>query len=469
MSVSAVAPHAFEVISPVDDTSYVTRPYATASAVEAAMAAAEAAQKTWRRTPLDQRIALVKAWLVEMEKRTDDLADVLSRQMGRPRWQADEMPRLKLVGEIAMREAAEVLADAAYPTDPGIRRYVRREPLGVTLSICAWNYPTAMMSMLVTEPLLAGNVVILKHSPQTPITAEIAAEAFAAAGGPAGVFQALHLSHPAAEALIGSNRLGAVRFIGSVAGGRRVHAAAAGTHTHVHLELGGKDPAYIRPDADLGDAIPLLTEGCFSNAGQSCCSVERIYVHEAIAGRFIEAFSADADNWTLGHPLDGKPMIGPVVRAVAAEQINARVAQAIAMGARRTHAANRFGAADLGRAYVEPEVLVSCTAEMPIMRDELFGPVACIQTVSSDEEAVRLMNDSEYGLTASVWSADIAKAEAIASEVEAGTVFVNRCDHADLYLPWGGVKASGLGRANARTGVLEATQAKSFHVRRRLA
>jgi len=464
----AVAPEAFEVISPIDDRSLLTRAYAGGAEIEAALARAEAAFRGWRKTPLDARIAVVKAFLAEMEARADVLADILSQQMGRPRWQADEVPRLKLVGEIAMREAAMVLAEEAYPSDPGIRRFVRREPLGPTLSICAWNYPTAMLSMLVTEPLLAGNVVLLKHSPQTPVTAEIAAEAFKAAGGPDGVFQAIHLSHPAAEALIASDRLGAVRFIGSVAGGRRVHAAAAGTHTHVHLELGGKDPAYVRADADLSDAIPLIAEGCFSNAGQSCCSVERIYVHRDIADRFTEALTAEAQNWSLGHPLTEKAMIGPVVRAAAADGIRGRIAEAVSLGAKPTLAAGRYPAAELGRAYVEPQVLAACRADMPIMRDELFGPVACIEVVSSDEEAIARMNDSEYGLSAGVWSQDIERATAVAAEIEAGTVFVNRCDHADLYLPWGGVKASGIGRANGRIGILEATQSKSFHVRRKV-
>jgi len=464
---SAAEGEAFEVVSPIDGTVYARRRYAAGAEIEAALAAAERAAPGWRATPIEERIAVVAAFVAEMEKRAPALAEALARQIGRPLWQADEMPRLKLVTGLAATAAAEVLADKTYPADAGIRRYVRREPLGVMLSICAWNYPTAMLGLLVVEPLLAGNVVILKHSPQTPLIAEIAAEAFAASGGPAGVFQALHMAHPDAEAIIASGRLGAVGFIGSVAGGRRVHAAAGGTFTHVHLELGGKDPAYVRADADLARAVPLLVEGAFSNAGQSCCSVERIYVHADIRDRFVDALTAEAATWTLGQPMQGTPHIGPVVRASAAAGIRERIADAVARGARKTLADDRFGAAGLGPAYVEPQVLVDCDGAMPIMRDELFGPVACVETVASDEAAIARMNDSAYGLTASVWSADIDRAEAIADAAVAGTVYVNRCDHADLYLPWGGVKSSGLGRGNGRTGIERLTETKSFHVRAR--
>ena len=327
-------------------------------------------------------------------------------QIGRPLWQADETPRLKLIGNLAGLAAGEALADEGMPADPGIRRFVRHQAQGVMLSICAWNYPVAMLGYLVTAPLIAGNVVIFKHSPQTPTVGDIAAEAFAEAGLPDGVFQAIDLRHQDAERMIASGRLRAVNFIGSVAGGRRVHAAAAGTFTNVHLELGGKDPAYIRSDADLDKAIPLLIEGCYSNSGQSCCSVERIYVHAGIYRRFVDAFVAQAADVTLANPLDGKPYIGPVVRASAAANIRAQIDDAVAKGARRLLEPGRTNASALGPAYVEPEVLVDVDHSMSIMRDETFGPVAAIQMVRDDAEAVALMNDSDYGLSASVWTSD---------------------------------------------------------------
>ena len=458
---------ALDVVSPVDGSIYARRGYARGDEIEAALARAERAAKTWARTPIEERVALLSRFADEMVKRAPQLAETLSWQMGRPLWQADETPRLKLVGDLAAQAAGEALAEEGYPTEPGIRRFVRRVPHGVTLSICAWNYPVAMLGYLVTAPLLAGNVVLFKHSPQTPLTAEIAAEAFAAAGAPEGVFQAIHMTHSDAERLIGSGRLGSVYFIGSVAGGRRVHAAAAGTFTHVHLELGGKDPAYIRADADLDRAIPLLAEGCYSNAGQSCCSVERIYVHKSIRDRFVGAFEAAAAEVTLDHPITGKSYVGPVVRASAAAAIRAQLDEALAKGAKRVLPAGRLAARELGPAYVEPELLIDVDHSMAIMRDETFGPVAAIETVADDEEAVRLINDSPYGLTASVWTADTDRGVALLDQLEAGTVYLNRCDHADLYLPWGGVKTSGLGRVNGREGLKQATATKSFHVRTR--
>jgi acyl-CoA reductase-like NAD-dependent aldehyde dehydrogenase len=454
----------FDVVTPVNGSVYERRSYAAGQQIETALARAEAAAKNWARTPIAERIAVVERFGLEMVKRAPQLAETLAWQIGRPLWQADETPRLKLVGALAA-QAAGALADEEFESDRGIRRFARRIGQGVTLSICAWNYPVAMLGYLVSGPLIAGNVVILKHSPQTPLAADIAAEAFAAAGAPKGVFQALDLTHPDAEHMIASGRLRAVNFIGSVAGGRRVHAAAAGTFTHVHLELGGKDPAYVRPDADLDKAIPQLIEGCYSNSGQSCCSVERLYVHKAIYARFIDAFAAQAAEVSIDNPFDGKPYIGPVVGARAAETINSHVADALAKGARRLLQSGRTRARELGAAYVEPEVIVDADHAMTIMREETFGPVAAIQIVADDAEAVRLMNDSDFALSAGIWTADTDEGLKLLDEVEAGTVYLNRCDHADLYLPWGGLKNSGLGRVNGREGLRQASEIKAFHVR----
>jgi len=455
---------AFDVVSPVDGRVYSHRHYAGAGAIEAALAAAERAAKGWARTPIAERAAIIARFGEEMVKRAPSLAEAVAWQMGRPLWQADETARLKLVGDLTA-EAAGALEDEEFPADPGIRRFTRRVAQGVALSICAWNYPVAMLGYLVSGPLIAGNVVLFKHSPQTPLIGDVAAEAFAAAGAPPGIFQALDTTHADAERLIGSGRLRSVNFIGSVAGGRRVHAAAAGTFTHIHLELGGKDPAYIRPDADLGKAIPLLIEGSYSNAGQSCCSVERLYVHAAIADRFIDAFAAQAADVTIDHPIDTKSYIGPVVSACAAKTIRTHIGDAVAKGARRLLAPGRSRASQLGDAYVEPEMLVGTDHTMTVMRDETFGPVAAIQIVRDDAEAVHLMNDSDYGLSASVWTADTDKGLELLDEIDAGTVYLNRCDHADLHLPWGGLKHSGLGRVNGREGLRQASDIKAFHVR----
>lgn len=275
----------FNVISPIDGSTYLARRYAQGGEIARKIDAARKAERSWSRTPLAQRAALVQRFGEAMKARAEELGDTVAWSIGRPRWQSDETPRLALVGDLLVQGADQTLSDRTFESDGTIRRFVRPVPGGLHLSICAWNYPTAMLGYLVSQPLIAGNVVILKHSPQTPVVAEIAEEAWRAAGGPEGVFQSLHLSHPDAERLISSGTFDAVNFIGSVAGGKRVHAAAGGSMTSVHLELGGKDPAYIRADADIDRLAADIAEGCFSNAGQSCCSVERIYVDRSIHDR----------------------------------------------------------------------------------------------------------------------------------------------------------------------------------------
>jgi acyl-CoA reductase-like NAD-dependent aldehyde dehydrogenase len=453
----------FNVVSPIDGSIYVTRAYA-GEEIARTIEAARKAVATWRRVPVAERAALVAAFGEEMKRRAEQLGDAVAWQIGRPRWQSDETGRLALVGDLLASDAAAALGDRDFESDDNIRRFTRAVPGGLHLSICAWNYPTAMLGYLVSQPLISGNVVILKHSPQTPLIAEIAVEAWKAAGGPEGVFQTLHLSHADAERLIAAGTFDAVNFIGSVAGGKRVHAAAGGTMTQVHLELGGKDPAYIRADADIAALVGDIAEGCFSNAGQSCCSVERIYVDRAVLGRFTEALAEESKKWTIGHPFNDKAMIGPVVSAAAAARIRGEVAKAIEGGARLVSG----DGSSTGDAYVPAQVLVDVDHSMSIMRDELFGPVACIQGVDSDAQAIALMNDSSFGLSASIWTQDIDKGLDLLDEVEAGTVYLNRCDHADLYLPWGGVKNSGLGRTNGRVGLIETTAPKAFHIRRKI-
>ena len=451
----------FTVISPVDGKKYLSRPFAQAKEIETKIAAARSATKTWAQTPIPERTDLVLSFSNEMKKRSKGLAEAVTWQIGRPLWQADETDRLVTVGNLLAQTAEEALQEKQFSKEDDIRRFTRAVPSGLHLSICAWNYPTAMLAYLVSQPLSAGNVVILKHSPQTPVIAEIAEESWLAAGGQEGVFQFLHLSHEDAEALISAEVFDAVNFIGSEAGGRQVHRAAGGTMTDVHLELGGKDATYIRNDADIEGLVADLAEGCFSNSGQSCCSVERIYVHENVKEKLIEAMVAEAHKWTIGHPLDDKPMIGPVVRENDANRIQSQVSQAISSGAKSVY----MGKTELGGAYVPPQILTDCTQEMSIMVAELFGPVACIQAVSSDEEAIIRMNDSTYGLTAGIWTSDEERGLELLGMLDAGMVYLNRCDHADLYLPWGGTKCSGLGRTNGLVGLSENTHLKSFHLR----
>lgn len=458
------APDGFRIISPVDGSLYATRLYNEGSVVMAAVERAEVAFRTWRSSPIGDRVQLVAALADALVERKDKLAEAVAWQIGRPMAQADETARFKLVTQEHI-EAVSVLDVEAFPSEPFIERHVRRGGQGVHFSIAPWNYPLGLLPWLIVAPVLGGNTVILKHAEQTAIVGEIVEEALKDIGAPPGVLQTIAVDHATAGKVIGSGRVKGVNFIGSVRGGLEVHKAAAGTLTHVHLELGGKDPAYIRPDANIDSAVANIADGSFSNAGQSCCSVERIYVHESVHDVFVERFKQEMENWSVGNPITENPAIGPLVKRSAADYVRGQIADAVAKGA-VSYTVDKFAAAqDRGAAYVTPTLLTNLDHGMSIMRAELFGPAACIQKVSSDAEAVALMNDSEYGLTGSIWTADTARGVELGDKLETGTVFVNRCDHADLYLPWGGDKNSGLGRVNGREGLLGVTTAKSFHVK----
>ena len=453
----------FQVVSPVDGRVCATMPYAAPEEIARVLERANTAFATWRKTSLRERSHLVMALASALASRKDPLAEALAWQIGRPLAQADETPRFKLVTEKHI-EAAIALEEQPFPADGGTRRFVRREGQGVHLSIAPWNYPVGLLPWLIVAPILGGNTVILKHADQTAPIGQVIQEAYDSIGAPAGVLQVLPMRHVDAENLIRSGGVKSVNFIGSVRGGMEVHRAAAGTFTHVHLELGGKDPAYVRPDADLESAIPKIADGCFSNSGQSCCSVERLYVHGAVYQEFLERFSQEMEKWTLGNPITDRPAVGPVVRQSAADGIRRHVTDAIASGARYRASEPAMAVERKDNCYVAPSILTDVSHSMSIMREELFGPVACIQKVENDRDALALMNDSEFALTASVWTRDIEAGVRLAEDLEAGTVFVNCCDHADLYLPWGGRKQSGLGRCNGREGLLQVTEIKSFHV-----
>jgi acyl-CoA reductase-like NAD-dependent aldehyde dehydrogenase len=317
----------------------------------------------------------------------------------------------------------------------------------------------------VLPALIAGNAVVLKHSHQTPLCAERFLEAFASAGVPAGVFQYLHLSHADTARLMSDRRVASVCFTGSVSGGRAVVAATASGFATSGLELGGKDPAYVRADANLAHAVESLTDGAFYNAGQSCCGIKRIYVAASRHDEFVAGVVELTKKYRLGSPLDPETTIGPVVRTSAAEAVRSQVREAVGLGARQLIDEAWFAASSPGTPYLAPQVLVDVDHSMAIMREETFGPAVGIMKVASDEEALRLMNDSEFGLTAAIFSADAARAEALGDALETGTVFLNRCDYLDPALAWTGVKNSGRGCTLSRVGFEQLTRPKSYHFR----
>lgn len=455
----------FDIVSPVDGSIYASRSYASRSEVMAAAEKARRALGGWRGTRFDDRVKLVKAFLGEIARRRDTLAEMVTWQMGRPLWQADETGRLLANFDVLVDDATRVLQPAAIRQEEHVRRMVELDPVGLCFSISAWNYPVAMASSLVTAPLLMGNVVLFKHAPQTALVGEVFTEAARAAGLPDGVFQSLHIAHGDAEALIGSGLVDMVQFIGSTRGGQAVYDAGRGAFVRYGLELGGKDPIYIRPDAPVEQIMPELMEGSFGNAGQSCCSVERIYVHRDIHDRFVESFTSAAAKIELGHPIDDQPFLGPLVSAAAATRVNRLVAEAVAKGASQLMPVGNSALAGPGSAYVEPQVLVNVDHGMAVMKEETFGPVIPIMAVDSDEEAIRLMNDSDYGLTAAVWTQDTERGLELGRQLESGMFYLNRCDHADMYLPWGGVKKSGIGRSYCDKGLEELVVPRSYHLR----
>lgn len=455
-----------QTISPVDGRVYVERPYATAGDIEATLERAARALGVWRRTPVEERSRICRAFADAFERKRDAIALELSWQMGRPSAYAPNEVRGTLERARYMIDAAAgALGDIDVGAKAGFTRFIRREPLGVVFTIAAWNYPYLIAVNSVIPALMAGNAVILKHSAQTPLCAERFAECFAEAGLPASVFQVLHLTHADTERVIGDARIGFVAFTGSVAGGHAVQRAAAERFIGVGLELGGNDPAYVRADANFDHAVENLVDGAFFNSGQSCCGIGRVYAHASLHARFVEAFVDLTNRYRLGSPIERETTLGPVVRTQAAESIRRAISEAARAGARGLIDAKRFAANADSTPYLAPQVLVDVSHDMPVVREENFGPLVSIMKVESDEEAIELMNDSRYGLTACVWTADEEAAIRIGDRIETGTWFMNRCDYLDPALAWVGVKDSGRGCTLSVVGYEHLTRPKSFHLR----
>jgi acyl-CoA reductase-like NAD-dependent aldehyde dehydrogenase len=446
-----------EVYSPIDGALILEREPASVERIEETLEKARRAQGRWAGLPLQERLETLTRFVDAMVCRTEDLAPELSTTMGRPlRFAPGELRGFEERARAMIALAPEALARI----EAGQGRYVERVPLGLVLVVAAWNYPYLISVNSVVPALAAGNAVILKHSSQTMICAERFAEAFAQAGLPEGAFQVLHMTHQATEKLAGSGRVDTVLFTGSVGGGRALHRAAGGSFTPMGLELGGKDPAYVREDADLEFAAENLAEGAFFNSGQSCCGIERIYVHDRVYEEFLDRLCYHARSWKLGNPLEEGTTLGPMVRPSAADAVRKQIEQALSEGAEALLCLGQGEAA-----YLPPEILINVHHGMEVMREETFGPVVGVMPVKDDEEAILMMNDSRYGLTASVWTESLHRAQAIGHKLETGTVFANRCDYLDPALAWTGVKDSGRGCTLSLVGYEQLTRPKSYHMR----
>ncbi|TQV82044.1 aldehyde dehydrogenase family protein [Denitrobaculum tricleocarpae] len=453
-------------VSPVDGSIYVERPLAKASEIAAALAKAQDVQAAWRSTPLAERQALLTKAVDAFVARRDAIAEEITWQMGRPISQGPgEVAGFEERARHMIKIAPGALADLAVEPKDGFTRFIRRDPLGVVFVVAPWNFPYLTAVNSVIPALLAGNAVILKHSAQTPLCAERFAEAFATAGLPDGVFQFLHLGHEDALKLIGSDGIDFVSFTGSVNAGRAVQTAGAKRFIGMGLELGGKDPAYVRPDVKLEHAIETLVDGAMFNSGQSCCGIERIYVHSDVYDDFVEGYAELVRGYRLGNPLETETNLGPMVKASAADFVRGQSAEAVAQGAQALIDSSIFAMDQAGTPYLAPQVLCDVNHDMRVMTEESFGPVVGLMKVASDEEAIGLMNDSDFGLTASIWTQDQDAALEIGDRIETGTWFMNRCDYLDPALAWTGVKDSGRGCSLSQVGFEQLTRPKSFHLR----
>ncbi|RKF13430.1 aldehyde dehydrogenase family protein [Roseovarius spongiae] len=450
-------------ISPIDGSVFATRETLSEADARKAAERARAAQADWAARQLKERIELVMAGVAAVGAMNDEIVPELARMMGRPVRYGGEFGGFNERASHMAEIAEDALADIEVGEDETFLRYIRRLPHGVVFVVAPWNYPYMTAINTVAPALIAGNTVLLKHATQTLLVGERMARAFHSAGVPEDVFQNVFLDHDTTSALIGDRAFDFVNFTGSVGGGRQMERAAAGTFTPVSTELGGKDPGYVMEDADLDAAVETLIDGAMFNAGQCCCGIERIYVHESLFDAFVEKAVGIVNGYTLGDPLDPETTLGPMAHARFAEEVRAQVEEAVAAGATAHIERSK---ADDGGAYLSPQILTNVTHDMRVMRDESFGPVVGIMAVKNDDEAVRLMNDSEFGLTASLWTADIERAQAVGDRIETGTVFMNRADYLDPGLCWTGCKNTGRGGGLSIIGYQNLTRPKSYHLKK---
>ena len=450
----------FECVSPIDGAAVHRAHYDTRADLDRALDMARKGRAIWRALSLDERCTMIAAAIDHLAQRKGPIAQDLARQMGRPvRFGPGEINGVVERAATMLELAPKALADIDPGPKPGFERRIARMPLGVVAVLAPWNYPFLTSVNAIVPALAAGNAVVLKHSVQTPLAAHEYTAAFAAAGLPDGVFQSVFLTHEDTAQLVGDARVDYVAFTGSVGGGEAISRVLGGRFIAAGLELGGKDPAFIRADADLPAMIDDVADGAFFNSGQSCCAVERIYAHESVFAKVVDGIADYARTLVLGDPLDPATTLGPMASAQGADMVREHIRAAVSAGAQAHLEIDE----NWGSPYLKPQVLTLVDHTMAVMSEESFGPVVAIMPVKDDAEAVGLMNDSEFGLTASIWTRDVAAARKIGDALETGTVFLNRCDYLDPALAWTGVKNSGRGCTLSVIGYEQLTRPKSFH------
>lgn len=454
-----------QCISPVDGSVYAERPAMAFDDAKAAIAKVRKAQKDWAKRPLEERVSLVMKGVARLNEMADDVVKELAWQMGRPVKYGGEFRGFNERSNYVASIAHDALAPISVEKSAAFERYIAREPHGVVFVIAPWNYPYMTAINTVAPALMAGNAVVIKHASQTLLVGERLVRAFNEAGVPDDVFMNIFLDHDTTSKLIADSQFNFINFTGSVEGGRSIERAAAGTFTGIGLELGGKDPGYVMEDADLERAVDVLMDGATYNSGQCCCGIERIYVNENLYDDFVEKSVAWVSNYRLGNPLDPETSLGPMANKRFAKVVREQIAEAVAKGAKALVDPKLFPQDD-GGAYLAPQILVDVDHSMSIMNEETFGPAVGIMKVKNDAEALELMNDCKYGLTASLWTNDVERAAKLGEQIETGTVFMNRADYLDPALVWTGVKETGRGGSLSILGFHNLTRPKSYHLRK---
>ena len=455
-----------KTITPIDNTIYVERKFATSQEIENALDMSKKVFNDWKIKSIEERKIILNKFVDCFLENNNEIEEELCRQMGRPINQCGgEMNGFEERARYMIEKSEQALARIISKKDYEFDNFIEKDPLGTIFIIAPWNYPYNTSVNSVVPSLLAGNTVILKHSSQTPLCAEQLFKAAKLSGLPEGVFQFLHLDHQSTSKIISDRRVDHVLFTGSVSGGRQVKKAIGERFINAGLELGGKDPAYVRKDCDLQHAIENLADGSFYNSGQSCCGIERIYVDQEVYNDFVEGIKSFTENYILDDPLKPETNLGPVVKISAAHSIREQVREALSQGAKNVVEKNKFKISEDSNCYVSPSVLINVDHNMKFMMEETFGPTVGIMKVKNEDEAAHLMNDSPYGLTACIWTSDKEFAEQFGPRINTGTFFMNRCDYLDPGLAWTGVKNTGTGVTLSVLGFDHVTRAKSYHYR----
>ena len=456
-----------KTITPIDNSVYLERPLSTQNEIDNVIKNSKKSFQSWKSTSIDDRIKIINKFIDNLIALKPEVSKEICWQIGRPISQCgNELRGFEERSRHMVEIAKESLRDIPATKNDEFDNYIYKSPLGVIFVMAPWNYPIITATNTIVPALLAGNTIVIKHSSQTPRCAELISQAFDNTGLPEGVFQFVHTDHQACEKIIADPRIAHVVFTGSVRGGQEVKKYIGTRFINVGLELGGKDPAYVRSDADLNHAIENLVDGAMFNSGQSCCGIERIYVDQSIYKDFIDGFKTITEQYKLGDPSQEDTNLGPVVRLSAANFIRSQISEAEKQGAKRLIDESKFSIAKDDNCYIAPQVMIDVDHSMRFMMEETFGPAVGIMPVKDHHEAKQLMNDSPYGLTASIWTKDLDFAKEFGRDIETGTFFMNRCDYLDPALAWTGVKDTGVGCSLSVLAFDQFTRPQSFHMRK---